>query len=262
MSELFRRHPINKAGVLPEREVGEVCDVDNDIQSCAERSNHSVTVTGEKFICVLHWGVEAVVTRRVGSRQAGHRASVCWQLSPRAGSRQAGHRARAVLSGASWSVQSSGPPHLHRRLPHHPTAFSAYRAQASRQFVFQFLRSPAQSPVRLCSSTAQLTPGEAQKVPLQWTIGSQGIVFVFAFVFSLDLTVEILSMRKENESCDSQLRMSSKLRWRLLLKLALVVVFAPQNPVHCTNKWGLFILWELVVKTYQHNPGWEGRGQK
>lgn len=26
----------------------------------------------------------------------------------------------------------------------------------------------------------------------QWTIGSQGIVFVFAFVFSLDLTVEIL----------------------------------------------------------------------
>lgn len=80
-----------------------------------QRSNPFSHSYGGKFICVLHWGAEAVSPRRVGSRQAGHRASVCWQLSPRADSRQAGHRARAVLSGASWSVQSSGPPHLHRR---------------------------------------------------------------------------------------------------------------------------------------------------
>lgn len=39
---------------------------------------------------------------------------------------------------------------------------------------------------------------------------------LFFFFFSLDPTVEIFSMRKENKSCDSQLQMSSKLRWRLL----------------------------------------------
>ena len=65
----------SKRQVLPEQS-REVFDVDNDIHSCAERSNpfgHSY----KKVPCVLLWGTEAVPSGRVAFRQASCRASAC-----------------------------------------------------------------------------------------------------------------------------------------------------------------------------------------
>lgn len=107
MSELFRRHPINKAGAARAKR-GKFLMLTMTYNLVQKGIIHSVTVMGKKGICVLLWGAGAVSPGRAGSRQAGHRAPECWWVSP---------RARAAPSGASSpSVQSSGSPQLHRRL--------------------------------------------------------------------------------------------------------------------------------------------------
>lgn len=102
--------------VLPEQS-REVSDVDSDIQCCAERSN-PFRPSYEKVTCVLLWGAEAVASGRVASRQAGHRVSACWWVSPWAKGRpfwslpvsvrEGGHRHQQLHGMLSTST----PPHL------------------------------------------------------------------------------------------------------------------------------------------------------
>ena len=175
---------------------------------------HSVTVMGKKGICVLLWGAEAEAPGRAGSRQAGHRASECSRVSP---------RVRAALSGASRpSVQSSGPPQLHRRLS--VSAPPHLLLTEPRHLVnVRFSVCPS---LPLCE--VQCSPQQGSAHPLlrwlqvklvrKFPHNEPEVVreFIYLVTFSLDSTVEILSMKKENKSCDSQLWMSSKFRWRLL----------------------------------------------
>lgn len=174
---------------------------------------HSVTAMGgKKVICVLFWGAEAMSPGRVGSRQAGHRAAVWGRLSP---------RARAVLSVASWSSVHSGPPQLHRRLSAStPLHLLLTEPKHLVNLCFSFCPSLPLCEVQ-CSpqqgSTHPLLSWLQLKLARKFPYNGPEVVREFiVFFFSLDPTVEILSMRKENKSCDCQLQMSSKLRWRLL----------------------------------------------
>lgn len=106
----------SKRQVLPEQS-REVFDVDNDIHSCAERSNpfgHSY----KKVPCVLLWGTEAVPSGRVAFRQASCRASACGEpvheqghpfiQSPRPPCREVG----IPMSSCMALLWASAPPHL------------------------------------------------------------------------------------------------------------------------------------------------------
>ena len=76
VSELFRRHPINKAGAARAKR-GKFLMLTMTYNLVQKGVIHSVTTMGEKkVICVLFWGAEAMSPGRVGSRQAGHRAAV------------------------------------------------------------------------------------------------------------------------------------------------------------------------------------------
>lgn len=79
MSELFRRHPINKAGAARAKR-GKFLMLTMTCNLVQKGVIHLVTVMGKKGICVLLWGAEAEAPGRAGSRQAGHRASECWRV--------------------------------------------------------------------------------------------------------------------------------------------------------------------------------------
>ena len=178
------------------------------MQSCAERSNPFGHSYGKKrYLCV------ALGSRGRGTREGGLQAG-----------RPQGIRVLAgALSGASRpSVRSSGPPQLHRRLS--VSAPPHLLLTEPRHLVnVRFSVCPS---LPLCE--VQCSPQQGSAHPLlrwlqvklvrKFPHNGPEVVreFIYLVTFSLDSTVEILSMRKEDKSCDSQLWMSSKFRWRPL----------------------------------------------
>lgn len=185
--------------VLPEPS-RKVFDVDNDIHSCAEKSNLFSHSEG-KVIYVLLWGTEAVPFGRVASRQASCRISVWWWVT-----QEQGQPFIEPLWPLNWKedilrhssmglLSASALPHL------------GYRSQASQQFVsslclplplheVQF--SPKQGP---CSSGPLRIPGQAsQEPPLQWMKGGQGNI---SLTFPHHRDTQYEEREQELWSCES-----------------------------------------------------------
>ena len=202
MSELFRRHPINKAGAARAKR-GKFLMLTMTYNLVQKGVIHSVTAMGEKKLSVCcsgeqrqchpgGWAPGRLATGQQCEGSSAQEQGLCFLEPP------------GLLCIVGLHSCTGGCQHpLHCIFCLQSPSISSICVSVSAHHCLSMKSSAVPSKALLIHS--QLTPAEAcQKVPLQWTRGGQGIrflfLFLFLFLFSLDPTVEILSMRKENKS--------------------------------------------------------------